>query len=203
MRVSYESRTRGAPTFIDLDKAYPDQSRFSVVIWGRDRSKFSPNPEQLYTHQTLCVTGNVEDYNGVAEIQVAAPSAIVLAPSSSPAVATTSPRSTAAPVAPPTTAPAPTRSAPAAAVVTPAAFATTAPIVVPTTLPTVSLAAIGTQPGSTIAPAQAVSQPPPTIEPQTAAHTFTIGASRDVSSPKRIMPGRVVRANWSRDHASA
>ncbi len=38
------SSTRGRPTFLNLDKPYPEQI-FTVVIWGDDRPKFG-RPEQ-------------------------------------------------------------------------------------------------------------------------------------------------------------
>lgn len=35
----YAASSRGGPTFLNLDKAYPDQI-FTVVIWREDRMKF-------------------------------------------------------------------------------------------------------------------------------------------------------------------
>jgi hypothetical protein len=35
----YSERARGRPTFLDMDKAYPQQV-FTVVIWGENRAKF-------------------------------------------------------------------------------------------------------------------------------------------------------------------
>jgi hypothetical protein len=35
----YSERARGKPTFLDIDKAYPQQI-FTVVIWGDNRAKF-------------------------------------------------------------------------------------------------------------------------------------------------------------------
>jgi len=40
------ARSRGSPTFINLDRPYPNQI-FTIVIWGSDRAKFG-NPEQTY-----------------------------------------------------------------------------------------------------------------------------------------------------------
>ena len=42
----YAPRSHGQPTFINLDKPYPD-SPFTVVIWGSDRDKFGA-PETAY-----------------------------------------------------------------------------------------------------------------------------------------------------------
>jgi len=35
----YADSTKGQPTFLNLDKPYPNQV-FTVVIWGNNRSKF-------------------------------------------------------------------------------------------------------------------------------------------------------------------
>jgi hypothetical protein len=47
----------GRPTFLDLGLAYPDPRRFTVLIWGEDRYKFSPPPEQVYPGHNACVYG--------------------------------------------------------------------------------------------------------------------------------------------------
>lgn len=41
--VHTASRSNGSPTFINLDKSYPNQV-FTILIWGSDLSKFSPAP---------------------------------------------------------------------------------------------------------------------------------------------------------------
>lgn len=66
----YASFTRGAPTYLNLDKPYPD-SLFTVVIWGADRNKFfqdSKGPEVAYLKKRICVTGKITLYRGVPEI---------------------------------------------------------------------------------------------------------------------------------------
>jgi hypothetical protein len=37
--ANYATRTKGQPTFLNLDQPYPRQL-FTVVIWGSDRTKF-------------------------------------------------------------------------------------------------------------------------------------------------------------------
>src|SRR5271157_1115535 len=64
--VHYAARSRGNPTFINLDKPYPDQI-FTVLIWGSDRPKFG-DPEEAYRSKHICVTGKISDYKGVPEI---------------------------------------------------------------------------------------------------------------------------------------
>jgi hypothetical protein len=62
----YAARTRGNPTFINLDKPYPNQI-FTVLIWGTDRPKFG-DPEELYRNKHICITGKISDYKGVPEV---------------------------------------------------------------------------------------------------------------------------------------
>ena len=45
--VHYASRSRGEPTFINLDKPYPNQV-FTILIWGSDRPKFGKSGAGLY-----------------------------------------------------------------------------------------------------------------------------------------------------------
>jgi len=59
----YATRSKGQPTFINLDKPYPNQV-FTVLIWGSDRSKFDRPPEALYLKKDICVTGMVQSYQG-------------------------------------------------------------------------------------------------------------------------------------------
>jgi hypothetical protein len=62
----YAARTRGNPTFINLDKPYPNQI-FTVLIWGADRPKFG-DPEEMYRNKHICITGKIGDYKGVPEV---------------------------------------------------------------------------------------------------------------------------------------
>lgn len=62
----YAASTRGQPTFLNLDKPYPNQI-FTVVIWGSDRSKFGA-PENDYKGKRICVTGKITEYRNVPQI---------------------------------------------------------------------------------------------------------------------------------------
>ena len=62
----YAVSTKGSPTFLNLDKAYPNQV-FTIVIWGNDRSKFG-RPEVDYREKRICVTGKIAEYRGKPEI---------------------------------------------------------------------------------------------------------------------------------------
>jgi DNA/RNA endonuclease YhcR with UshA esterase domain len=70
----YAARSRGNPTFINLDRAYPNQI-FTIVIWGSDRPKFS-DPEEMYSGKHISVTGTITLYRGEAETTANEPSQI-------------------------------------------------------------------------------------------------------------------------------
>jgi DNA/RNA endonuclease YhcR with UshA esterase domain len=64
----YATGTKGQPTFLNLDKPYPNQV-FTVLIWGENRSKFGA-PESEYKGKQICVTGKIAVYKGAPEIVV-------------------------------------------------------------------------------------------------------------------------------------
>ena len=70
----YATSTRGSPTFINLDKPYPNQI-FTILIWGSDRQKFG-DPEEAYRGKHICVAGKISEYKGVPEIVAYEPSQI-------------------------------------------------------------------------------------------------------------------------------
>jgi micrococcal nuclease len=67
----YASTSNGEPTFLNFDKAYPNQI-FTVVIWGDNRSKFG-KPEDDFQGKHICVTGKITAYAGLPEIVLADP----------------------------------------------------------------------------------------------------------------------------------
>jgi hypothetical protein len=73
------------PTFLNLDKPYPDYD-FTILIWGADRRKFG-EPEEKYRDRTVCVTGKVQSYRGRPEIIARSPSQIrVREPTRNPSI---------------------------------------------------------------------------------------------------------------------
>lgn len=58
--------SRGEPTFINLDSAYPNQV-FTILVWGDDRKGVGEMPRM---GSRACATGLIKDYRGVAEIVV-------------------------------------------------------------------------------------------------------------------------------------
>jgi hypothetical protein len=57
------ANTQGTPTFIDLDKPYPNQL-LTVVVWANDKA----NVGILPTSGQLCVTGRIDQYRGTSQI---------------------------------------------------------------------------------------------------------------------------------------
>ena len=70
----YAATSRGRPTFLNLDRPYPNQV-FTVVIWGENRAKFG-KPEVDYEGKRICVTGTITSYRGVPQIVVDEPEQI-------------------------------------------------------------------------------------------------------------------------------
>jgi hypothetical protein len=64
----YVERSRLQPTFLNLDRPYPNQS-LAVVIFGSDRAKFGM-PERALLHQRICATGQISLYQGRPEMVV-------------------------------------------------------------------------------------------------------------------------------------
>ncbi len=72
----YADSTKGQPTFLNLDKPYPNQV-FTIVIWGNNRNKFG-TPENDYKGKRICVTGKITAYAGLPEIVADEPKQIKL-----------------------------------------------------------------------------------------------------------------------------
>ena len=64
--VNTATRSNGSPTFVNLDKAYPNQI-FTILIWGTDLAKFTPAPSS-WNGKQVCVTGTIALYRNVPEI---------------------------------------------------------------------------------------------------------------------------------------
>jgi micrococcal nuclease len=72
----YADRSRSQPTFLNLDKPYPDQV-FTIVIWGSDRTKFG-QPEVKYRDKRVCVWGTIGSYRDVPQIVATDPEQITM-----------------------------------------------------------------------------------------------------------------------------
>jgi len=58
--------SKGEPTFINLDAAYPNQV-FTILVWGDDRQKVGALPRE---GSRVCAKGEIQVYRGVPEIVV-------------------------------------------------------------------------------------------------------------------------------------
>jgi hypothetical protein len=67
----FAQRSKAQPTFLNLEKPYPDQL-FTIVIFGRDREKFG-TPESALLHQRVCATGLIKLYDRRPEMTVEDP----------------------------------------------------------------------------------------------------------------------------------
>jgi DNA/RNA endonuclease YhcR with UshA esterase domain len=72
----YAASTKGQPTFLNLDKPYPNPV-FTVLIWGSNRSKFG-TPDSDYRGKHVCATGTITEYRGAPEIVADNPAQIKL-----------------------------------------------------------------------------------------------------------------------------
>ncbi len=75
----FASGTRGQPTFLNLDRTFPDQP-FDLVIWGRNRNAFPSPPEVAYQGEHVCAAGRITEHQGVPRIEVSSPSQIRIGP---------------------------------------------------------------------------------------------------------------------------
>lgn len=71
----YHKRGNGQPTYLNLDKAYPNQI-FTLLIWGSDRRYFDGDPEAIYKDKDICVDGKISSYKGQLQIKVKTPTSI-------------------------------------------------------------------------------------------------------------------------------
>ena len=60
------SSSKGEPTFINLDAAYPNQI-FTILVWGDDRKSVGELPQ---VGSRVCATGLIKNYRGVPEIVI-------------------------------------------------------------------------------------------------------------------------------------
>ncbi len=72
--TKFAEKNRGQPTFLNLDRPYPNHI-FTVVIWGDDRAKFG-TPEIKFEKQRVCVTGKIQFYRGSPEIILRTPNQV-------------------------------------------------------------------------------------------------------------------------------
>jgi micrococcal nuclease len=74
--TKYAESSRGQPTYLNLERPYPEQL-LTIVIWGNDRRTFG-KPEVRYDGKRLCVIGKIELFRGRPEIVARDPSQVVV-----------------------------------------------------------------------------------------------------------------------------
>ncbi|MBA7649941.1 hypothetical protein ES703_57740 [subsurface metagenome] len=74
--TKYGATSSGKPTWLNIGKDYPSSERFVVIIWGENRSNFPQPPESYYDGKTIYVTGLIQEYNGIPQIEVTTPDQI-------------------------------------------------------------------------------------------------------------------------------
>lgn len=67
--------TRGDPTWIEVGAPFPNSKRLSLVIWGNRRSSFPTDLQELIGTRP-CIVGEIQDYKGVARIELRTPDQI-------------------------------------------------------------------------------------------------------------------------------
>ncbi len=72
----YGATSSGKPTWLNIGRDYPSSERFVVIIWGENRGNFPQPPEDYYLGKTICVTGLIQEYEGIPQIEVTDPSQI-------------------------------------------------------------------------------------------------------------------------------
>lgn len=71
----YAARSRGQPTFLNLDEPYP-RHIFTIVVWGSDRPQFQEPPEGAFRDKNICVTGLINTYRDKPQVVVRQPARI-------------------------------------------------------------------------------------------------------------------------------
>ena len=64
--TNFARQVPGKPTFLDLDKPYPNES-FTFLIWGEDRARFG-TPASAFLQKQVCATGQIQLYRGRPQI---------------------------------------------------------------------------------------------------------------------------------------
>jgi micrococcal nuclease len=75
--TEYLVRGRGQPTFLNLNRPYPNHI-FTIVIFGSERDSFEKPPETFYDGKDVCVSGLIVEHKGKPQMVVKNPSQITI-----------------------------------------------------------------------------------------------------------------------------
>jgi len=65
--ATYAESSSGSPTFLNLDKPYPNEV-FTIVIWEEDRALYGGQPEVSFANTRVCIEGFIDLYRGKPQI---------------------------------------------------------------------------------------------------------------------------------------
>ncbi len=75
--TDYLARAKGQPTFLNLNRPYPNHI-FAIVIFGSERDRFEKPPENFYDGKDVCVSGLIVEHKGKPQMVVKNPSQITI-----------------------------------------------------------------------------------------------------------------------------
>ena len=68
VQVGSAPEAGGAPSFLNLGNAHPDDERFDIVIYEQVGERFDVRPGPAWEGREVCVQGRVRDRDGVLQI---------------------------------------------------------------------------------------------------------------------------------------
>lgn len=71
--------SKGSPTFLNIGVPYPQTSGVTVLIWGENLGNFPSDPVGTYLGQSICVKGELYDYEGYVQVEASSPAQIRIA----------------------------------------------------------------------------------------------------------------------------
>lgn len=70
--IKFVQNNKSNPTYINFDKAFPDQV-FTIVINETVRKQLGYIPEEVLSERTICVSGKIAQYKGIPQIYLNKP----------------------------------------------------------------------------------------------------------------------------------
>lgn len=66
--ASYQPSSSGGPTYLNLERPYPDQV-FTILIWREHRGSYGGSPETLFADKNVCAHGLITTYGGKPQME--------------------------------------------------------------------------------------------------------------------------------------
>ena len=67
----------GRPTLLNMGALYPKQL-LTVVVWGKDRIRFTYEPELELVEREVCLTGKIQLHNGKPQLVLYRPEQVTI-----------------------------------------------------------------------------------------------------------------------------